>query len=424
MPSKYSLTNPVTVTTRELGYNRVCSFGDCRGPGEYSNVLYQAQVYTVESSRTWTRTSNFRALKKEGKLPMNPFNRATLVESVGGALVTNPEVYQWADSVGNSVHTRRQIQQSVRTLYAPDPVNTLVDFESLNTKLVNKIKNADWQAPVFVAEARKTADMVLQTASSLRKVIQNLRRGNILPVFNELGLTENKRLRKRYNATYVKDPSKAASNAWLQLQYGWVPLLSDAESAAKALASYVDDERHKTLTVRCAQKRDQYRTATFPFAGQPCGNGELYFDVKDSDSVRYLVHYRVNEDLRALGQLGILNPLAVVWELVPFSFVADWFIPIGDYISALDVGMRYQFVNGLMSRKRMSVGTLSEFKCDNASLEGGNPSWTRSDIYAQRMGSIPTPSVESLTFKADLSPKRLASGISLLRQQASRLVRK
>lgn len=37
----------------------------------------------------------------------------------------------------------------------------------------------------------------------------------------------------------------------------------------------------------------------------------------------------------SMDQLGLINPLSVAWELVPFSFVVDWFLPIGKYISSL-----------------------------------------------------------------------------------------
>jgi hypothetical protein len=35
-------------------------------------------------------------------------------------------------------------------------------------------------------------------------------------------------------------------------------------------------------------------------------------------------------------QLGLLDPLSVAWELLPWSFVIDWFIPIGAYLDVLN----------------------------------------------------------------------------------------
>jgi hypothetical protein len=43
-----------------------------------------------------------------------------------------------------------------------------------------------------------------------------------------------------------------------------------------------------------------------------------------------------------LASLGITNPLLVAWELVPFSFVVDWFLPIGNYLESLDSLLGYE----------------------------------------------------------------------------------
>jgi hypothetical protein len=38
----------------------------------------------------------------------------------------------------------------------------------------------------------------------------------------------------------------------------------------------------------------------------------------------------------AAGALGLNNPLQVVWQAMPFSFVVDWFLNIGGALSQLD----------------------------------------------------------------------------------------
>lgn len=45
----------------------------------------------------------------------------------------------------------------------------------------------------------------------------------------------------------------------------------------------------------------------------------------------------VSEHPGYMAQLGLLNPEIVAWELLPFSFVADWFIPIGSYLEARSI---------------------------------------------------------------------------------------
>jgi hypothetical protein len=45
------------------------------------------------------------------------------------------------------------------------------------------------------------------------------------------------------------------------------------------------------------------------------------------------VDYEILDSFRGSG---ISNPALVAWELVPFSFVADWFVPVGDWLKQLD----------------------------------------------------------------------------------------
>jgi len=41
-----------------------------------------------------------------------------------------------------------------------------------------------------------------------------------------------------------------------------------------------------------------------------------------------------NPDLLLASRMGLINPLAIAWELVPFSFVVDWFTKFGDVLEA------------------------------------------------------------------------------------------
>ncbi len=40
-----------------------------------------------------------------------------------------------------------------------------------------------------------------------------------------------------------------------------------------------------------------------------------------------------NPNLFLASRLGLTNPAAVAWELVPYSFVVDWFVNVGDYLN-------------------------------------------------------------------------------------------
>jgi hypothetical protein len=49
-----------------------------------------------------------------------------------------------------------------------------------------------------------------------------------------------------------------------------------------------------------------------------------------------------NPNLYKANALGLINPASVVWELVPYSFVVDWFVPVGGFLSSFtwDVGLK------------------------------------------------------------------------------------
>lgn len=37
---------------------------------------------------------------------------------------------------------------------------------------------------------------------------------------------------------------------------------------------------------------------------------------------------------RKIQQLGLDDPLGLIWELTPYSFVVDWFLPVGQWLSS------------------------------------------------------------------------------------------
>jgi hypothetical protein len=51
---------------------------------------------------------------------------------------------------------------------------------------------------------------------------------------------------------------------------------------------------------------------------------------------RFVMRFRTDSHLKAYAaQTGFTNPLNLAWEILPFSFVLDWFLPIGPYLETL-----------------------------------------------------------------------------------------
>lgn len=135
-----------------------------------------------------------------------------------------------------------------------------------------------------------------------------------------------KRGRKRDDDQIVASVSNNPSDVWLETQFGWKPLLEDIHKAASNLAQ--------------PKKKDE----TFPLtAGASCSwrfrEGELsslwhsHGDHTCSVRGRFRVTV-VDQEVAQRRQLGIENPALLLWDLIPFSFVADWFLGINKFIDS------------------------------------------------------------------------------------------
>jgi hypothetical protein len=52
--------------------------------------------------------------------------------------------------------------------------------------------------------------------------------------------------------------------------------------------------------------------------------------------VKIACNVRIDNPALATAQaVGLTNPALVAWELVPYSFVIDWFLPIGNWLTAI-----------------------------------------------------------------------------------------
>jgi len=208
------------------------------------------------------------------------------------------------------------------------PEYDLVNDEGLrNAALIavrSRLKRSHVNLGVAYGERKKTAQLLGETATRLARSARALKRGQIRKAMRELGIAG-----KRREPRGATVPQK-----WLELQYGWKPLLSDVYGAAKALENRPKGDWR--VTAKATRSLKDQKVVTF--AGQ--------FMSRSSASWSKSVFARIdalpqNEAIISLASLGALNPLSVAWELVPFSFVADWFIPIGGFIDSLDAMLGY-----------------------------------------------------------------------------------
>lgn len=253
-------------------------------------------------------------------------------------------------------------------------------------------------------ERDQTAHQIGDAATRLAKSVKALRRGEIRNAMNYLGITSKRRSPRGSNWT----------NNWLELQYGWKPLLSDIYGACDALSKRTRDDWSVTA------KGTAHSTAQNYFAQRTSGLG--WYDVSSKYEIGTFVRidaYLSGTGLtHSLSSVGVLNPLNVAWELVPYSFVVDWFLPIGSWLGSLDATLGFTI-------RGVSLTTLLKIEWSGYGISHDEPfghKYTNNfQVYKRTVSvnrttsaAVPLPSFPS--FKNPVSLGHMANGLSLLAQ--------
>lgn len=399
-------------------------------PSGTSTLTQTSLIGTVNRiirSKSWVRTPGYQHLiATRQPLPDNSytFRDAKLTDTYGVITIVS--------NVGTTQTERRMTYgPCVATgLYQP---GYTIDQNSLNGDLIKRAKGQQWNAPVFIAEAGKTASMVAQRAVHLAQMVNALRRGrfgDFVSGFHE-SVSPSKRpggrQAERFAKQYGRDARGAAANAWLEYQYGWKPFMKDVQDAVNTLMDVVDSPACRVGSVRSSKRR--FNQVTIPDTRVFIDSGENVYVRGDYvqevvESLRVAWRFTTNpRDLPA--RFGLLNPLEVVWELVPFSFVADWFLPIGDYLSALDTPYRFNHLGGTVGRRTVTKMTTIAKRTESPNQKWSGFTGHGTDVNVQRtkLTTAPALSFQSLMLESKINPQRVASAVSLLNQQLSRLGR-
>jgi len=197
------------------------------------------------------------------------------------------------------------------------------DDLELYAKLASEVKGHSFNLGVALGEGRETTRMVLGTLHRVANSVVALRRGRIDIALRQLGAVPKPEHRRRYRDSARPLTSKDVSGMWLEIQYGWKPLLRDVHESMKAYSALTDKARSQRFIAK--------KTITGEKYWYPVSTCKAYARHRISKRIIY----EASELLSTPRSLGLLDPASVAWELVPFSFVADWFVPIGTYLEAL-----------------------------------------------------------------------------------------
>lgn len=316
--------------------------------------LITSATRTTKRSRTtsasWTNTAGFISKKKSGELPVNPFNysHTETVYPHGThsefSWISPKECIVTVRSGGGTPNPFAGLGFNLPSGVLPLSPRGAANADAIATsKILDKIKNEKINFAQFYAEREQTIRLISQTCRNIAASYAALRRGHIVDAGKVImGVRPSRRIRRDFRKTHTDDPAEAASRAWLQMQYGWKPLLSDVKGAVEAL----DTSKQSDLKLfRCQGRGSAIESDIITSSGV---NG---FDLKCVRTTEYFVKYtsfhRITASATQMStSLGLQNPAVLAWELLPYSFVVDWFLPIGEYLSSIDATSGCTFSTG------------------------------------------------------------------------------
>lgn len=379
----------------------------------YANGVEQRSFTNRYKAKSWVRTPGYKSIvQAHGRLPDNTFDFYQYSLSGGGGRLEEKSqprpngwsqtTHWWTGPVGIS----------------PQPDSLPFNWTALSLALIGKAKANQWNVPVFIGEGRKTMVMVENTAIKLVLSAKALRAGNIRQASAILNSSHRltRRRERKFRALYHKDADTAFSRYWLELQYGWKPMLMDLRNAVNTLMDTADRPSSLEGSVKVSRyfmnKSKKTQRVYNGGANNVTVDSEHVFTQKVIERATWKYSIKPGD---IPGRFGLLNPLEVAWELVPLSFVADWFLPIGSYLAALDAPMRFTHAGGTYGRKIETLVDIIPVKWSPAgALTGFSGGFSSTRCQRVPMGSIPSASLLKLGLGSGLSATRTVSAIALL----------
>lgn len=242
------------------------------------------------------------------------------------------EVFSWTMSAGKPTSVQRRWRRGPYwrlNLTVPSDTSLLsqVDNQALlgfNRKVL-KAQRA-MQGLVSLGELGETLRMIRNPAKTLRLGINDY--------FATL-IKRGRRIKHR-RPRIIRD---IAAGTWLEYSFGWKPLISDIHDGAEALAkalyerpprkfvSFTSYGRKTTIVGSESSNTDGEIRHTFGPEVRTHNVGIKYYGVVGMPQVT---------DGFDQSQFGVTwsEIIPTVWELIPYSFLVDYFSNIGDIISS------------------------------------------------------------------------------------------
>lgn len=376
--------------------------------GSYNATAYSSYLSHWDSAEKSSNPQRFKFWRSNGYLPVSAYSRsnhhlkivngsATLVRSAPYPVGT----ISWSDpfGCGNAIGLGGSWDSSSRN--AQLKASAIADANS-------RVRDQRAGLAETLSEVGKTIDMCTGLVSTVVRAVRQVRRKKFFEAARTLGLS---RVPKGVS------PKRDWAGNWLEYRYGWLPLYSEVYGL---MTLAYDFGKTPKVCHATGHAQDLWKSSsTVDGSGTMTtdgGPGAYKITRTTTYDCSYVINYIYtieNETLLQASRLGLGNPAGIAWELVPFSFVVDWFINVGDVLDTLLLWKGKTFLSGSMSRTMRY--TVTEVGKGVKFAFSSPPSAERNGCYFGR-SVLSSPPPLGFRVNPNLTTNRFFDALALLKQ--------
>lgn len=273
-------------------------------------------------------TPRFKSKRNQGEIVNNPMWKVVYQRAEKPTIVSGKGDDRscasfwklgWIPSVGVVLNTANPVA-TINDLCA----SYSSESEIAQTKAWANIDLSEMQAWASMGEFPETVKMIADILKVVYRSFFAVRRGDV------------GNLRKELKA--LKNFHNHAADLWLMWRYGVRPLIGEIQALLKILSMKPLVGKRQTFRGKHTFDGTQHPTETYshkPWSAKGAG-WDFKTKVIETRSYRAGVMVQIESDINsAAAILGLDNPISGAYELIPCSFILDWFFNVGDTIAAM-----------------------------------------------------------------------------------------
>lgn len=216
----------------------------------------------------------------------------------------------------------------------------------LKVRCLRKVRDSSVNLAMTLAFMGPTLNMLWQRLISIADVLDAVKARDWKKVYRLLRVPGYK-------------PGKRAADYTLEVQFGWRQLIADVIGICEALEKGLLDEHMYVYGKAGAKSARPFYHVREKFYTTYTVGDVVHSGTREEFHSMTMVFKVRNPAMQLLSQIGLTNPFVLAWDVIPWSFVVNWVIPIGDWLESIDSTVGLDYLGGTYSYGvRLQDGTV------------------------------------------------------------------